>query len=359
MILGLSRPDAGTVEVFGQAPRDAVAHGLVAAVMQTGGLLKDLTVARDPRAAPPALFAAHPAGRRGAGARPGIADIADRRVGKCSGGQQQRLRFAMALLPDPELLILDEPTTGMDVEGRRDFWSAIRDDAERGRTVLFATHYLEEADAYADRIVLVSHGRIVADGTAAQIKALAAGRTGHAPPGRTSAPPTPRCAACPGSRTSSCAATPSCRAADSDAVARHLLTATPARDLRDHLARARGRLPRPDRETRPMSRRRLPPSPTRRVPPLGGFSLTFLRLEIRRHAAQPPHRDLHPDHAAGVLPALRRPSDAYRTRPPAAATSSAYLMISFAVYGVDARHHQRAAPRSPSSGRWAGPASCG
>ncbi len=83
--------------------------------------------------------------------RAGITGIAGRRVGKCSGGEQQRLRFAMALLSDPELLILDEPTTGMDVEGRRDFWAAIREDAARGRTVLFATHYLEEADAYADR----------------------------------------------------------------------------------------------------------------------------------------------------------------------------------------------------------------
>src|SRR5213075_1366136 len=102
--------------------------------------------------------------------------IADRRVGRCSGGEQQRLRFAMALLSDPELLVLDEPTTGMDVEGRREFWGAIRADAGRGRTVLFATHYLDEADAYADRIVLIRSGRIVADGSAAQIKSLASGR---------------------------------------------------------------------------------------------------------------------------------------------------------------------------------------
>jgi ABC-2 type transport system ATP-binding protein len=107
----------------------------------------------------------------------GITQLADRKVGKCSGGEQQRLRFAMALLSDPDLLLLDEPTTGMDVEGRRGFWSAIRTDAEKGRTVLFATHYLEEADQYADRIVLMRKGRIVADGTGAQIKALAAGRT--------------------------------------------------------------------------------------------------------------------------------------------------------------------------------------
>ncbi len=109
--------------------------------------------------------------------RAGIAAIADRLVGKCSGGEQQRLRFAMALIPDPELLLLDEPTQGMDVAGRREFWKAIRADAALGRTVLFATHYLEEADAYADRIVLISKGRIVADGTAAQVKGLASGRT--------------------------------------------------------------------------------------------------------------------------------------------------------------------------------------
>ena len=162
--------------------------------------------------------------------RAGITDIADRRVGKCSGGQQQRLRFAMALLSDPELLILDEPTTGMDVEGRRDFWAAIRQDAERGRTVLFATHYLEEADAYADRIVLVRHGRIVADGTAAQIKALAAGRTraGDAVRRRRRR----RCAAVPGVDSVELRGdTVLIHSGDTDAVARHLLTHTDAHDL--------------------------------------------------------------------------------------------------------------------------------
>src|SRR3954466_4451136 len=142
MVLGLSRPDAGSVEVFGLPPRTAVAHGLVTAVMQTGGLLKDLTVGETVELTA-ALFA-HTRPVAEVLERAGLTEIANRRVGKCSGGQQQRLRFAMALLPEPELLILDEPTTGMDVEGRRDFWSAIRADAERGRTVLFATHYLEE-----------------------------------------------------------------------------------------------------------------------------------------------------------------------------------------------------------------------
>src|SRR3954464_7608473 len=174
MVLGLSRPDGGTAEVLGLAPRTAVAHGLVTAVMQSGGLLKELTVGETVELTA-ALFA-HTRPVAEVLERAGLTEIAGRRVGKCSGGEQQRLRFAMALPPGAELIILDEPTTGMDVEGRREFWSAIRADAERGRTVVFATHYLDEADAYADRIVLVSRGRVVADGTAAEIKALSAGR---------------------------------------------------------------------------------------------------------------------------------------------------------------------------------------
>ena len=175
----LEGKDAGKVslsdEIFGLDPRQAIAHGLVSAVMQTGGLIKDLTV-RETVEYTASLFAdTRPVDEVLANA--GITGIADRKVAKCSGGEQQRLRFAMALLSDPALLLLDEPTTGMDVEGRRAFWSAIRADAERGRTVMFATHYLEEADAYADRIVLISHGRVVADGTGAQIKAIASGRT--------------------------------------------------------------------------------------------------------------------------------------------------------------------------------------
>src|SRR3954451_15209388 len=175
MVLGLSHPTTGSVEVLGLQPRQAISRGLVSAVMQTGGLLKDLSV-RETVAYTASLFA-HTAPVDEVLRTAGIEAIADRKVAKCSGGEQQRLRFAMALLSDPALLLLDEPTTGMDVEGRRAFWSAIRADAEQGRTILFATHYLEEADQYADRIVLISHGRIVADGTGAQIKAIASGRT--------------------------------------------------------------------------------------------------------------------------------------------------------------------------------------
>ena len=178
MVLGLGAPSTGHVEVFGMTPRAAIARGLVAAVMQTGGLLKDLKV-RETVAYTASLFADH----RNVDdvlTEAGIVDIADRLVAQCSGGEQQRVRFAMALVSDPALLVLDEPTTGMDVEGRRAFWSSIRSDASRGRTVLFATHYLEEADQYADRIVLVRHGRVVADGTGSEIRALSSGRVVHA-----------------------------------------------------------------------------------------------------------------------------------------------------------------------------------
>ncbi|GGM17314.1 ABC transporter ATP-binding protein [Promicromonospora citrea] len=175
LALGLARPTAGTVRVLGQAPADAVAAGRVAAVMQTGGLLRDLTVGETVRLTAALFGTGHDV--RASLERAGIADLERRRVGRCSGGQQQRLRFAMALVSEPDLLFLDEPTTGMDVMGRRDFWSAVRADAARGRTVVFATHYLDEAELYADRVVVVSRGRVVADGTAAQIKDAAGVRT--------------------------------------------------------------------------------------------------------------------------------------------------------------------------------------
>jgi ABC-2 type transport system ATP-binding protein len=227
MILGLSEPTAGSVTVLGQTPRSAIAHGLVAAVMQTAGLLKDVTV-RETLELTGSLFVHH-ASVDSVMARAGITDIGDRRVNKCSGGQQQRLRFAMALLSDPELLVLDEPTTGMDVAGRRDFWAAIRQDSTRGRTILFATHYLEEADEYADRIILVRQGRIVADGTAAQIKAMAAGRTVRATVPRTTAR---LLEAVPAADSVELRGeTVRIHSKDSDAVARFLLTQTDAHDL--------------------------------------------------------------------------------------------------------------------------------
>ncbi|MCW2781903.1 MAG: multidrug transporter ATPase [Marmoricola sp.] len=227
MVLGLSTPTTGEIEVMGQKPRTAIAHGLVSAVMQTGGLLKDLTV-KETVAYMASLFATT-ADVDDVLARAGIASLADRKVGKCSGGEQQRLRFALALLPDPALLLLDEPTTGMDVEGRRAFWNAIREDAGKGRTVLFATHYLEEADQYADRIVLVSKGRIVADGTGSEVKALASGRTVRA---TITNPDTDRLAGLGGVDSVEIRGDSIyVHAKDSDAVARYLLNETDARDI--------------------------------------------------------------------------------------------------------------------------------
>jgi ABC-2 type transport system ATP-binding protein len=228
MLLGLSTPTVGSVRVYGRPPHEAVALGLVSAVMQTGGLLKDYTVEETVRLTA-VLFGRPMRVASEALERAGIADIGKRLVGKCSGGQQQRLRFAMALLPDPELLILDEPTTGMDVSGRHDFWTAIRQDARGGRTVIFATHYLEEADAYADRVVFVRRGQVVADGTAAEVKALASGRTIRA---TMTDPSEAALAAIPGVDSVELRGdTVYLQARDTDAIARHLLNNTDARDL--------------------------------------------------------------------------------------------------------------------------------
>ena len=227
MMLGFSRPDEGSVEILDGTPADAVSRGRIAAVLQTGGLLKDLTVAETVRLTASLFPTARPVAE--VLERAGITELRDRRVGACSGGQQQRLRFALALLPDPDLLLLDEPTTGMDVEGRREFWAAIRADAARGRTVVFATHYLDEADAYADRIVLVRRGRVVADGTPAHVKSIASGRTVRA-----TLPDADQAAllGLPGVQSVEVrGAGVLLRTTDSDATARHLLTHTDARDL--------------------------------------------------------------------------------------------------------------------------------
>jgi ABC-2 type transport system ATP-binding protein len=107
----------------------------------------------------------------------GMTPLARRRTQKLSGGQTQRLRFALALVANPDLLVLDEPTVAMDVEARRSFWATMRRFTARGTTVVFATHYLEEADEFADRVVLMAHGRIVADGPSTEIKSRVGMRT--------------------------------------------------------------------------------------------------------------------------------------------------------------------------------------
>jgi len=174
IVLGLTEPTAGSAQVFGRRPRGAVQEGLVSAVLQSGGLLRDLTVRETIELVASTLPS--PAGVDEVLARAGLTDLDSRLVATCSGGEQQRLRFALALLPEPDLLVLDEPTAGMDASARRDFWATMRADAGLGRTIVFATHYLEEADAFADRIVLVAGGRVVADGSTAEIRARAGRR---------------------------------------------------------------------------------------------------------------------------------------------------------------------------------------
>jgi ABC-2 type transport system ATP-binding protein len=175
MLLGLLDPDAGAVSVFGRPPSQAVAAGAVGAMLQTGMLIRDLSV-RELVTMMASLFP-EPLAVDEVLALTGTAEFAAQRTQKLSGGQTQRVRSAIALVSDPQLLVLDEPTAAMDVEGRHAFWRTMRDFAARGKTILFATHYLEEADAYADRAVLMAHGRIVADGPTTEIKAMVGSRT--------------------------------------------------------------------------------------------------------------------------------------------------------------------------------------
>lgn len=174
LLLGLKQPDAGTVSVFGTSPREAIVAGRVGAMLQSGGLMDEVTVAELVRLA----CDLHPKSYKATDvlARSGISQIADRKVNKLSGGQAQRVRFALATAGDSDLIVLDEPTTGMDVSARQAFWATMREQADQGRAVLFATHYLEEADAIADRVLVLHRGRLLADGTAAEIKAKAGAR---------------------------------------------------------------------------------------------------------------------------------------------------------------------------------------
>jgi ABC-2 type transport system ATP-binding protein len=175
MLLGLLDPDGGTVSVFGKTPSDAIEAGSVGAMLQTGSLIRDLSV-RELVTMMASLYP-NPLEIDGVLELTGLTDVAGQRTNKLSGGQTQRVRFAVALISNPELLVLDEPTVAMDVEGRHAFWTAMREFASRGKTIVFATHYLEEADAYADRVVLMAFGKIVADGPPTEIKAMVGTRT--------------------------------------------------------------------------------------------------------------------------------------------------------------------------------------
>jgi ABC-2 type transport system ATP-binding protein len=175
MLLGLLEPDAGNVAVLGLRPSAAVAGGLISGMLQTGALLRDLSV-RELVAMMAALYP-RPLDVDEVIELTGLEGIAGRRTQKLSGGETQRARFAIALVSNAEQLVLDEPTVALDVQSRRSFWTAMRGLAGRGKTVLFATHYLEEADEYADRVILIARGRVVADGPPTEVKALVGART--------------------------------------------------------------------------------------------------------------------------------------------------------------------------------------
>jgi ABC-2 type transport system ATP-binding protein len=177
LMLGLRQPTAGRVRLFGLDPRDRRARSRTGVMLQDSGVpgvltvheLVDLFRAYYPRPLPTAR----------AIALAGLADTAGARVAHLSGGQRQRLYFALAVCGDPDVLFLDEPTVGMDVEARQTFVRAIRDLAGAERTIVLTTHYLEEADALAGRIVVVDHGRVIADGAPAEIKARVPSKRVH------------------------------------------------------------------------------------------------------------------------------------------------------------------------------------
>ncbi len=174
LLLGLATPSEGSARLFGRDPREASARRRAGAMLQVAKLPETLTVREHLR-----LFAAYyprPLPLDEVLSTCGLDELADRRAGRLSGGQQQRLALALALVGDPQLLFLDEPTLGLDVEARRSLWEEVRKLAAAGRAVLLTTHYLEEADALADRVVVIAQGRIVADGTPVEIKARSVSR---------------------------------------------------------------------------------------------------------------------------------------------------------------------------------------
>jgi ABC-2 type transport system ATP-binding protein len=177
LLLGLLRPHEGGVEVLGRDPRRAVADGRVGAMLQSGsgvGLPPGVRV--DHALGLVRRLYQRPAPLAQIVERADIGTLLRRRTDRLSGGQAQRVRFAIAIAGDPEVVFLDEPTSAMDVESRQGFWRMMRGFGNEGRTVLFATHHLAEADEIADRVVVLNHGRVVADGPGATLKAAVSTR---------------------------------------------------------------------------------------------------------------------------------------------------------------------------------------
>jgi len=174
LLLGLLQPNSGKVRVFGGDPTNPENRMRTGAMLQVGRVPETLRVREHID-----LFSSYyenPMPAAAVLAAAGLEKLSDRKFGDLSGGQRQRVLFALAICGDPDLLFLDEPTVGLDVEARRMLWDEIRQLVGRGKTVLLTTHYLQEADALADRVAVINQGEIVAEGSPAEIKAHTAGK---------------------------------------------------------------------------------------------------------------------------------------------------------------------------------------
>jgi ABC-2 type transport system ATP-binding protein len=174
LLLGLVRPTSGKVSVFGGDPSDVATHTRVGAMLQVGRVPETLRVWEHVD-----LFSSYypnPLPLTETLAIAGLEELRNRKFGDLSGGQKQRVLFALAICGNPDLLFLDEPTVGLDVEARHLLWAEIRNLLRRNKTVVLTTHYLEEADALADRVAVISQGSIIAEGTPAEIKARTGGK---------------------------------------------------------------------------------------------------------------------------------------------------------------------------------------
>lgn len=177
-VLGLLTPSSGQVSVLGRPPRRAIADGLVGALLQSGGAGSGLPPGT--RVGELVRFVAslfwRPLSPQVVIERAGLTALTSRKVERLSGGELQRVRFALAICANPRLLVLDEPTVGLDVPARRAFWQTVRDFTAEGRTVVFATHYLAEAEEVATRVAVMHHGQIAADGPVRDIRRVVATR---------------------------------------------------------------------------------------------------------------------------------------------------------------------------------------
>ena len=174
LLLGLAKPNSGRLSVFGGDPASGETHVRVGAMMQVGRVPETLKVREHVD-----LFSSYypnPLPISETLAIAGLQELKDRKFGALSDGQKQRVLFALAICGNPDLLFLDEPTVGLDVEARHLLWNEIRSLLRRGKTVVLTTHYLEEADALADRIAVINKGRIIAQGSPADIKSRTAGK---------------------------------------------------------------------------------------------------------------------------------------------------------------------------------------